>query len=165
MPIRISIKITVPDEILNARDVRNAIIRAQQRDTGPGIRHLFEQTVTGWNNPPDFEMHQEITNDRIAMQVYPIGINAEQYKLVNMGSPAHMVPRQPGFLRFQTGYRSSTRPRIIGSRAFARYGPYATALQVHHPGFEARAFDEVIGEQYDPIFQQEMQDAISSVHP
>jgi hypothetical protein len=162
MPIRISIRVTVPNEILNATAVRNAIIRAQQTNTAPGIKHLFEQTVDGWQNKPDFLQHQEITSDRIAIQVYAGGQYADQYRLVNSGSPPHMIPSQPGFLRFQTGYRSATRPRIIASRAYTRYGPFRTAFQVHHPGFEAREFDDVIGETYYPTFQQEMQDAINS---
>lgn len=161
LALRISIRVTVPENVINSQTFRDAIIRAQQTNTAPGIKKLFQQTVEGWQNKPDWMQHQEITADHISMQIYAGGQNANQYALVNAGSPPHPIPLQPGFLRFQKGYQSSTRPRILSSRAFVRSDPWWVARQVNHPGFDPRAFDETIADEYGPTFQQDMQDAIN----
>jgi len=89
------------------------------------------------------------------------GNNTEQYALVNAGARPHVIrPRHARILKFQRGYRAATRPRVIGSHAAARYGPVVTAQAVHHPGFEAREFDETIAKEYAPRFREDMRRAL-----
>jgi len=63
-------------------------------------------------------------------------------------------------LRFQVGYRSATRPRVLSSRAYSRFGNYVSSRGVNHPGFEAREFTKTIAEEYEDTFVHDMQDAI-----
>jgi hypothetical protein len=163
MAIRIQIKVTVPKEIFNSAKAIQAIAEAQRKQTAPDLKQLFAETVQGWNNPPIWGQHQTITRNKISIAVYPTGDNAQQYEWVNNGTRAHDIfPRNAGgMLRFRTGYTPSTRPRILSSRPFNRFGPYMSWAMVHHPGIrDPRAFDETIAEQYADQFEQDMQDAI-----
>lgn len=166
MAFRIQMKVTVPDHIMITREVIQAIARAQRDKTAPDLKKLFKQTVSGWSNPPDFLEHQIINSSKISMAVYAGGPNKDQYALVNGGARRHTIlPRnQGGYLVFKRGYRASTRPRILSSRALSRFGDTWRVRGVLHPGFEERAFDETIAEQYTDTFTEDMQNAIASAH-
>lgn len=95
------------------------------------------------------------------MSVGPSGQHADQYALVNSGSPPHTIQAQRGgLLKFQRGYRASTSPRMLSSRAKHRFGGFVSTPLVHHPGFEAREFDTEIAELFKPIFEADMQEAM-----
>jgi hypothetical protein len=160
--IRISIKI--PSSVFSTAGLVAAIEQAMKDKTAPHLKDLFGKTVQGWQNPPQWGEEQQTTQDRISMKVYATGNNADQYGLVNFGSPPHSIyPKNPGgFLRFQPGYRPSTSPGSLNSRAFLRSGSFISAQSVAHPGFEARRFDETVAKEYEPMFQKDMQDAIGS---
>ena len=164
MALRVSVQLTVPDQVLNPQNVIDEIAKTQRNKTAPEVRRLFKQTVEGWQNPPTFAHRQRIRPDEIAVTIYTaFGRNTDQYALVNAGAPPHDIyPTNPGgWLRFQRGYRSSTRPRVLSSRAYMRYGPFSSARMVHHPGFEAREFDQEIADQYTDTFRDDMQDAVN----
>lgn len=160
--MRVSVSLTVPAQVLNAQNVINEIARVQRSKTAPEVRRLFQRTVVGWQNPPAFNYTQNINNDSIGVTTFSSGRNSDQYALVNLGSPPHPIdPINPGGLRFQRGYRSSTRPRILYSRPFVRSGPFSLAWHVSHPGFEAREFDAEIADLYTDTFRDDMQDAMN----
>lgn len=164
MAIRVSVKLTVPDKVLNPQNVIDEIAKTQRNKTAPEVQKLFKHTVEGWQNPPTFAHRQRIRPDEIAVTIYTaFGRNTEQYALVNAGAPPHEIHpiNSGGWLRFQRGYRSSTRPRLLYSRAHQRYGPFSAARMVRHPGFEAREFDQEIAEQYQDTFQNDMQQAVN----
>lgn len=166
MSARIRITVTVPSIILQSSLVRNEILQKMQRKTAPDLRRLFGQTVQGWVDKPDFSQKFHNGTEAVSTEVWPAGNSkgAQIYRLVNEGAPPHIITpkgsNRRGVLRFQTGYRRSTTPRVLGSRANSRYGDTVSALVVRHPGFEARAFDETIAEEYAPTFAEDMQDAI-----
>lgn len=174
MAIRISVQLTVPKEILNPQNVIDEIAKTQRNKTAPDVKRLFKQTVEGWQNPPIFIHRQQIARREIGVTISATGSHiglhgltaADQYSLVNAGADPHPIPTpgttaRGGFLRFQRGYHSSTRPRVLSSRAYMRYGPYSAALSVDHRGFKAREFDQEIAEQYEDTFQNDMQDAVN----
>ena len=163
--MKIRVTLTVPKSVLDAQNVVNAIAAKQRTNTAPDVKHLFRQTTVGWHDPPGWGQKQTILRDSIGMEIHSSGPNSDQYALVNAGSPRHNIPLQPGFLSFQRGYTPSTRPRVLSSRAYVRFGPrYSGVMQVHHPGFEAREFDQEIAERYKDTFRDDMQDAINSAH-
>lgn len=163
MSVKIQITVTVPEIVINSATVRNAIVNKMQRKTAPDLKRMFGLTVNGWQDKPAFL--QKFTNrtDFVSTQVWP-GQNTKggkTYRIVNEGSPAHRIrPRRAKLLRFQPGYRAGTRPRVLNSTSYSRFGNIVSARGVNHPGFEARDFDEEIAEQYGPTFAQDMQDAI-----
>lgn len=119
--------------------------------------------MDGWENAPDFSATVYDSTNSIICHVFPSGNGTANYELVNNGAPPHTItPRRRGMLRFQTGYRASTSPRVISSRANARFGNVISTPVVHHPGFEARAFDETIALDYYDTFAEDMQDAIKT---
>lgn len=157
----IRITVTVPAIVLNSSFVRDQIMRKMRQKTGPDLRREFKETVEGWTSAPDFSQTVFMNQDGIITHVFPSGNGTAKYELVNAGSPPHIItPRRRGMLRFQTGYRAATRPRVIGSRAKARSGNFISTPIVRHPGFEARAFDQTIAEEYADTFAEDMQDAI-----
>jgi len=175
MPIRVSVKLTVPKHILNPQNVIDEIARVQRSSTAPDVQRLFRMTVDGWNNPPSFPYTQRIASDSIGVTISAKGSTRSshgltatlQYALVNAGSPRHPIPipgttAVGGWLRFQRGYNPSTRPRMLYSRAYARSGPYSSARSVNHPGFKAREFDKEIADQYRDTFRNDMQAAINT---
>lgn len=166
MPIKIKMRVRVPKELLSSAKVVDEIARAQRQQTAPELKKLFKQTVDGWKTPPDFSQTQAIGPNRISISVFTSGPNAGKYALVNEGSPPHIIrPRRGGMLRFQTGYRAGTRPRMLSSRAYQRFGNYISTGIVHHPGFDARKFDETVAEEHGPQFEKDMQDAIKRAAP
>lgn len=174
MAIRVSVKLTVPDKVLNPQNVIDEIAKTQRNKTAPDVKRLFKQTVEGWQNPPTFIHRQQILRNEIGVTISATGSRmglhgltaANQYSLVNAGADPHPIPTpgttaQGGFLRFQRGYHSSTRPRVLSSRAYMRYGPYSAALSVDHRGFEAREFDQMIADEYTDTFRDDMQEAVN----
>jgi len=164
MAFRIRVSVNVPKEIINVRAVQQAIAKAQRDKTRPQITGLFRQTVDGWSNKPDWSSKQTITTSYISMKVWASGENADQYQIVNNGSPEHPIfPRNlGGFLVFQKGYRSSTRPRVLSSRPFSRFGVTVGARSIPlHPGFDPRAFDETVADAIIDDFRDDMQQAIN----
>lgn len=164
MSVQIKIKVTVPELVLNSAVVRNAIMSKMQRKTAPDLQRLFKQTTNGWQNPPAFLQRFTNSPSHVSTEVWP-GQNSKGgkiYSLVNQGSPPHRIgPRKAKMLVFQRNYRASTRPRVLSSRSYSRYGDIVrTAQTFTHPGFEAREFDAEIAAQYADTFAEDMQDAI-----
>lgn len=163
MGISIQITVTVPEIVLNSSFVRQMIVQKMQTKTAPDLKRMFGLTVQGWQGKPNFL--QKFTNRAgyVSTTVWPSQGNTEgkKYTIVNNGSGPHtIVPRKARLLRFQPGYRAGTRPRVLGSRAYSRFGNFVSSRGVHHPGFDAREFDAEIAEQYADTFAKDMQDAI-----
>jgi hypothetical protein len=159
MAVSVSIKVNVPDRLLNDARVRSEIERVLRSQTAPDLRRQFAKTTEGWDNRPNFSQKFASRNDYLSATVYT---TQQQYAIVNAGSPAHTItPRRGGMLRFQPGYRASTKPRVISSRAKQRSGSVIAARSVQHPGFEAREFDQTIAENYAGQFEEDVQNAIS----
>lgn len=162
--MRIRVVLTVPQRVLDAQGVIDAIYNTMRTKTAPEVQNLFKRTVEGWHNKPTFTHRMGRGPDHVSVTVYPgFGKNADQYALVNAGSPEHPITaRNAPFLLFQRGYHSATKPRVLSSRPYVRYGHYWLQKSVHHPGFKAREFDQEIADQYQDTFRQDMQNAINS---
>jgi hypothetical protein len=83
---------------------------------------------------------------------------------VNNGTKPHViVPRRAARLVFKVGgFRAKTVPGAIRSRKGARGKNLVFAKVVHHPGTEARKFDEVIQKKWLVEFPKLVQMAIDS---
>jgi hypothetical protein len=163
--MKISVVLKVPQKILDAQGVIRSIENAQKTRTAPDVKRLFKKTTEGWHNKPSWQHKQTTTHNRIGIEIFSTGPNSDQYALVNAGSGPHPIvaTNSGGWLRFQPGYRSATRPRILASHAYSRFGNYIAARSVNHPGFKAREFDQAIADHYRKTFADDMQDAVDSV--
>lgn len=164
--VDIQIKVTVPEVVLNSNLIRHQIMQVMQRKTAPDLQRLFKGTVSGWENPPTFLQKFKNSPGYVSTTVWPGRSNkaGKTYILVTVGAAPHTItPRRGGMLRFQTGYRAGTTPRVLSSRRPSRFGRFVSARQVRHPGFEARDFDDKIAEVYAPTFERDMQETIRIV--
>jgi len=160
--VSITVKVTLPKTKFANKKWLEEIAKVQRQTSVPRLRKLFQKTVFGWSEKPDFGWTQRRTSDEMSISMYPSGENAEKWELVNAGSPPHIInARQGGFLRFRPGYRSATIPGSIQSRRAYRSGKYGAWRRVSHPGFEARKFTELIAEEYHNPYINDMQDAIN----
>lgn len=158
----IEITVTVPASIINADKVRQAIIDAQNRITKQKLTNLFKQTTEGWKTRPAISSRRIDTSNQLGIRVFPSGAGADTYALINEGARPHTIrPRRARMLRFQTGYRAGTKPRILSSQAYVRSGKIISTGIVHHPGFEAREFTQTIAAEHAQEFEEDMQDAIA----
>lgn len=132
--------------------------------TEPDLRKYFKDTIIGWKTQPEFLAHHFKTNSSIGVQVYT---SNRVYGIVNAGSPSHLIrPRQRGgILRFQVGYQSATKLGSLKSGPYRRSGITVTTLQVRHPGFKPRGFDELIADDYSPKFVKDMYETFTGGLP
>ena len=169
----ISIKVTVPKEILRMSIVQDSIAQVMTKKTAPEVKALFRKTVNGWQNKPSFRnkltrragyMSETIWAEGSRTTIRGITV-ADQYQIVNYGSKKHTFgPRGQGYpLRFKhgSGYVRSTNPRILTSGPSSDGGHFVQTMSVNHPGFPAREFDKTIAKQYGPTFVKDIHDAIS----
>ena len=159
--VSISMKVTVPEIIINSSVMRLQIERALRRKTGPDIRRNLAKTVEGWKHKPNWSEKFTSRSNFLSISVWASGPNRKQYGLVNAGSPAHEIrPKRGGMLRFQPGYRAGTKPGRLASQSPQRSGDFISANAVRHPGFEAREFDLAVAKEVAPRFAEDIQDAI-----
>jgi len=154
-------KVTVPELVINSSVMRLQIEKALRTKTGPDIKRNFEKTVSGWKHKPNWSVKLTNRSNYLSVSVWASGPNADQYGLVNAGSPAHTIsPKNGGMLRFQPGYSAATKPGRLMSRSAQRSGAFISARDVSHPGFEGRKFDLAVAEETAPRFAEDIQDAI-----
>lgn len=161
--IGVKLRVFVPKTVFDdARAVRN-IQHVMTSKTGPELRKEFEKTIKSWDDRPNFQMEHYFGVRVLWVKVYTY---STVYRLVNAGARPHEIrPRKARLLRFQSQFKPKSRPRLIGSFAGGKSGDYVSARSVHHPGFEAREFDQEISEQYQDTFRKDIQDAISDALP
>lgn len=122
-------------------------------------RTMFESTTKTWRRKVKF-VSVVVAGGGIA--AVATGTDDKIYQYVNDGTRAHIIrPVRARVLRFRTGYRSKTSPRVIGSHKGGASGPYRFAMRVRHPGTKARRFDDEIQKRRKQPFAKLVQDAIT----
>jgi hypothetical protein len=136
-------------------------------DIGKGMVKDFEKTTKTWKGAkPKFEFTSEVEPPGAALFVGPAGDNegTQKYEWVTAGTRPHIIKaKKPGGrLAFMTtGFQPKTRVRTIGSTAGKSASPPTVfPMVVHHPGTEARKFDETIGEIWNKPFKKAMELAL-----
>jgi len=118
----------------------------------------FLLTVSQWSTQPKFEKLVQVGPESVEVLV---GTDDFVYKLVSGGTRPHIIRvKRARALRFQAGYKAKTMPGVISSQSGGAFGPNVYALQVQHPGTEARKFEETIGKKWRPRFKREMEQAL-----
>lgn len=161
--VSIKVSVNLPKKPFATKKWLDEIARTQRQTSVPRLKKLFNQTVFGWSRKPEFGWAQQRSADAMSITMYPQGVHADKWELVNAGSPPHTIKPKRGFLRFRPGYRSATTPGQLQSRRAYRSGKEAGARVVNHPGFAPRKFDELIAQEYQNPFINDMQDALNDV--
>jgi hypothetical protein len=123
-------------------------------DVAEEAKQDFEKTVETWKDKPKFEIDERprsiavITDDEI-------------FGFVDRGTKPHTIrAKNQNALAFQGGYQAKTTPRVIASRPGGRSGPTVFAVEVHHPGTEAREFTKTIYNKWQREFTNRMREAL-----
>lgn len=170
--MRIKVSVTVPKDYLKDINFQSIIARTQRHITVPEVLKMFHETVEGWKNPPNFGYTQIINSARVQVDIGPKGTFGGNnsplkiYNWVTLGTDPHPITakRKRGFLHFQhgDGYIRSTKPGSLLSGPNANTGDWVVKRSVNHPGIkEPRMFHELIANEYEPKFRDDMQSAIN----
>lgn len=120
----------------------------------------FDVTTQTWRKRPDFTIKDQ-PSERI------IATDNEIYGYVNDGTRPHIIVAKNGkSLAFKWGGKGSYSPktavRVIGSGASSQSGSIIRPRAIHHPGTDAREFDQVIADKWEDKLPEIVQRAIDS---
>jgi len=75
---------------------------------------------------------------------------------LNDGTPPHNIfaKKSMGYLKYQPGFKPKTKVGWIGSQKGGKSGPAVMRPSVRHPGFEARNYEKVMKEKWEPEFNK-----------
>jgi len=114
----------------------------------------FLLTVSKWSRQPKFDKLVQVGPESVEILV---GTDNVIYRYVSEGTRPHVIkPTGPWPLRFKGTYKAKTIPGLITSRDGGASGGEVFAMQVYHPGTEARKFEETIGKKWQPRFKKRM---------
>ena len=111
-----------------------------------GIQSDFQATVVTWNTKPEFVIIKDGAN-RI------IQTTNEIYFYIDKGTKVRYAIMSKDFL-------AKSQPRVLGSR-IGRGGVVFISKKHPMPGIEARQFDEVISQKWQPLYTSVVQGIIS----
>lgn len=152
-----SFKVLIPKSLVAdpqklARAVANALDGAAK-----GAQVDFKVTTATWQHQPAFDIDEPSADRRI------VGTDDKIYEYVTKGTKPHVIVAHGKALAFPGGgFRPKTRPRYIGSNKGSKGGAVIFRPVVHHPGTEAREFDETIAEKWRKELPKTMQRSIDS---
>lgn len=122
----------------------------------PNILKAHERVVSNWKNKPSFQSKKFINPNRIAINIFPTGPNADIWRFVDEGTKPHIIQaKNAPMLKFRLGYQSKTlaKPARTVSGGGKATGPFMQKFRVNHPGNEARNFTGEIAEDIKPSYK------------
>lgn len=140
-----------------------AAMQAVAKEVGREMVLDFRETTRTWKHKPKFELLTAV-NPNVEVLV---GTDDEIYGYVNDGTRPHTIrPKRAKALAFKWGgkgsYMPKTKPKVIGSTPGGPRGPQVAFPEVHHPGTEARNFDDEIEKKWRPKFRRLCEAAMKS---
>lgn len=158
-PTRVRLKAVVPKGQLTKKNVRQEIMAAAAK-VGEDMKRDYAMTTETWKHKVNFHRETRTNAASVSIQVWT---DNQIFAWVNNGTPPHPIAiKVMSGLRFQVGYKAKTTPGVLGSSSGGKFGYYTHADNVKHPGTDARNFDKVLAEKYDPIFQAAIDAAVAS---
>lgn len=134
-----------------ARAVENAL-----NQSAKAVQVDFEVTTQTWEHKPDFKI-QSSPGERT------ISTTDEIYGYVTGGTKPHVItPKNAKVLVFGAPSRAKTTPGVIGSGSGSKGSQIIHTKRVHHPGTQAREFEQTIAKKWEKEFPDQMQRAIDS---
>lgn len=142
----------IPNSMISLAAQRSAV-KAAMDNAAKQAKAEFEKTTATWSRRPEFTIEAPSEFSRT------IATDSEIYGYVNDGTRPHIIPVSGTAVIFPGGL-PKTAPRIIGSGTGSPGKRTFTTKPIHHPGTEAREFDDVIAEQMEPKLATEIQRAV-----
>ena len=158
---KVSFSPILPKQKFSAEFYRDEWEVAMRQKVKPDLKEEFKKTVEGWDRPPTFVGTVNKSTHFLRLLVKASRKYSDIYAMIDItGAKPHQIhAKNAPTLRFQSGYQAATRPKQISSRRKQRFGRVITPVSVNHPGFEPRLFSETIAEQYQPRYEQIMNEA------
>jgi hypothetical protein len=152
-----SAKVFVPKSLIaNPKGLARAVANGLD-GAAAGALVDFQVTTATWSRKVQFLIDKSQADRRI------VGTDDEIYGYVSGGTKPHIIVAHGKALVFPGGgFRPKTRPRYIGSNKGSKGGAVIFRPVVHHPGTEAREFDEAIAEKWQKELPKTLQRAIDS---
>lgn len=145
-------KVPIFDLVEFDRVVENAL-----EETAQAIYADYQVTMQTWTKRAEFVIKPGPGYSR------DIYTENEIYGYVSGGTRPHTIrAKNAPVLAFQGGYKAKTTPQKIKSGAGGPFGPTVFAVEVDHPGTEARNFEEVIGNKWDKQWPKQLDRAIAA---
>jgi len=150
---------------INWQAFYDEIARTMDAEVKPALLKYFERVTKSWRHSQTFAAQEKITRDKVSVNVWPTGADAQIWRYVSKGTkgPYWIVSKNPSKypLKFRTGYK----PRTTTSGGYKgpgrAFGKIVRPLYVSHPGIKARNFEKHIARWYAPVFRRTMKNAMA----
>lgn len=142
------------------------VLRSEMEAYAPFFKKDYERTVQPWQGAkPSFTPVLRSKPGEIAIQIRIGGSKEAKNKwlYLDKGTRPHKIRvRRARFLAFASGkYRAGSSPNsTFTSRSTKASGPTVYKKEVHHPGFPARNFTQIIVNNHQRPFAQWMEAAM-----
>jgi len=125
-----------------------------------GVKKDFQEITETWE-------HEVVWESQISLVKGPsmlVGSDDQILRWLNDGTPPHNIwaKKSMGYLQFQTGFKPKTKVNWIGSQKGGKFGAKVKRATVRHPGFEARNYEKVMKEKWEPKFKDRMKKAMKT---
>lgn len=157
---KVELKALISDkrDVINVKKIMGAI-RGAAVEIGRGMRADFEKTTRTWKHKPIFTI-KIATSGEALVSVFT---DNQIYIWVSGGTKPHMIrPRNAKVLAFNVPFQAKTRVRWIGSRNGMKGKLRVYSKGVKHPGTEAREYDQVVYDIWQPKFELLMERRINN---
>jgi len=134
-----------------------------ENEAKPMLIKQFDEVVANWEHKPVFKARKFIRPNKIWVNVFPSGENADIWKWVSRGTKAHDIEaKNKPFLAFMWGgkgsYKAKTAPGgRYGGPGTVAGGTLRRPRKVRHPGNKPRLFEEDIAKTQGPEFSRVME--------
>lgn len=159
----ITLKPIIPKQQFNPADLERAVNDAVAKTLNVGAGY-FKRTTNTWQTPVEFVV------DGPENGIGAVGTDNDIYGYVSRGTRPHLItPKNASVLVWEAGkYTAKTRAGVLGSRSTGLkpsggVGQAVFAKVVHHPGTQARAFEEAVAKMLQPVLTREVTAAILRV--
>ena len=141
-----------------------AVLMAALKEVGKTLKNDFEDTTKYWKHKPKFEILADLSGPGPFVLV---ATDDEIYRYVNEGTKPHEIwagaytgKNNKRVLAFPSVFTPKTKPGSLTSGRGHKGKVDTFVPMVHHPGTEAREFDEQIEKKRDKWFKRQMEDAM-----
>lgn len=133
-------------------------MQRRAKNTRSQIKRDFEQTTKHWKTPVEFDISTRRQGDSY---IFSASTDNEIYGYVNDGTEPHIIrAKNAPFLVFRTGGTAKTTVGQLKSGKGSRGNNWVSKKEVHHPGTEARKFDEIIAKRFRERWVKEANEAL-----
>ena len=133
----------------------------------PFLTKDFERTTTNWQGEkPKFTpvvIKGKVETGEMTLQVRVTGPKKgrDKWKWLNEGTSPHVIKPKGNYpLRFKSGYTAGSKPNQTFTIRGSSFGPEIRANEVHHPGFPARGWSDLIIKEHETPFYRWMKAAM-----